>query len=360
MAAAQLLRIAHVNLARGFGLSEQQTLLLIRNLAQMGVQQMLICRDNSLLPAKLRGTPFLKILKVSGVSDPRFSGHFKVTRRYKLVCAHDEHGVNWAFLHFMMFGVPYVMAMHEHVEPVSSFYNRTTAAWAAAVVCAGVKSAEAFGAAFKVKCSVIHNSVSSLKPFAPHVQRLKDKYSGRLLVGQIGPLINRLQGQSTLIDAARLLENKIPDLVVLIIGEGSDLQLLKEKADGLPNIKFLSLKHHTFSADYIAAMDIYVSPVKEGDEFTEQLLLDVMDLGTPVITTALPGITDFMQHGVNGFVLKDGTPEELAQALLYMRDHAAQRRILAERAKNTAAEHLPEDTALAYYQLFQALMKDKA
>lgn len=161
MAAAHQLTIAHVDLARSFSLSEQQTLPLIRNLAQMGVQQMLICRDNSLLPGKLMGTPFLKILKVSGVSDPRFSGHFKVARRYKLVCAHDEHGVNWAFIHFMMFGAPYVVAMHEHVEPTSSFYARNTASWAAAVVCAGEQSAEAFTQALKAKCIVIHNSVSS-------------------------------------------------------------------------------------------------------------------------------------------------------------------------------------------------------
>lgn len=69
--------------------------------------------------------------------------------------------MNWAFIHFMMFGAPYVVAMHEHVEPTSSFYARNTASWAAAVVCAGEQSAEAFTQALKAKCIVINNSVSS-------------------------------------------------------------------------------------------------------------------------------------------------------------------------------------------------------
>lgn len=153
----------------------------------------------------------------------------------------------------------------------------------------------------------------------------------RLVAGQIGSLVNRLHGQSALIDGARLLKNKIRALIVQLIGDGSDLQLLKEKTQGLPNIKFISMKHPSFAADCIAALDIYVSPVKEGDEFTEQLLLDIMDLGSPSITTSLPGISGLVQHGVNGYVIKESDPEEIAKAPLYMRDHAGQRRIFAKR-----------------------------
>lgn len=160
---------------------------------------------------------------------------------------------------------------------------------------------------------------------------MRAQYSGRLVAGQTCSLVNRLHGQLALIDGAGLPKNKIPDLIVQIIGDGSELQMLKEKAQGLPNIKFISMKHTSFAADYIAALDIYVSPVKEGDEFTEQLLLDVMDLGTPIITTSLPGIRDFVQHGVNGYVIKESDPEEIAKAPLYMRDHAGQRRIFAKR-----------------------------
>lgn len=56
-----------------------------------------------------------------------------------------------------------------------------------------------------------------------------------------------------------------------------------------------------------------------------------MDLGTPIIATSLPGVSDFVQHGVNGYVIKESGPEEISKALLYMRDLAGQRRIFAKR-----------------------------
>ena len=65
---ADVLRIGHVDLARGYSAAEQQTFLLIRNLAQLGVEQYLLCRDDSQLIRKLKGTPYLKIFKVHGVS----------------------------------------------------------------------------------------------------------------------------------------------------------------------------------------------------------------------------------------------------------------------------------------------------
>ena len=352
---ADVLRIGHVDLARGYSSAEQQTFLLIRNLAQLGVEQYLLCRDDSQLIRKLKGTRYLKIFKVHGVSDPRFAGHFKIARRVRLIAAHDRHGCNWAFLHFMMFGVSYVPCLHEPLRSGSSWYSRAFFSWAAAVVCASQSAAQAVHETFDVKPEVIPNSVNDLKPFKPHTDRLRAQYAGRLVVGQIAPLVNRLHCQSVIIDAARLLENKIPDLIVLLLGDGDDLELLRQKAQGLPNIKFISLKHAGFIADYIAALDIYINSDKEGDEYTEQVLLDVLDLEIPVISTRIPGVSDFITHAQNGYVIKPGDPESLAQALLYMRDHPSMRRQFARGGKRTADEHRPEQMALSYYQLFKRL-----
>ncbi len=352
---ASVIKIGHVNLARGYSAAEQQTCLIVRNLAQMGVQQILLCRDNSPLISKLKGTPYLKIIKVSGVSDPRFSAHFSVARRVKLIAAHDEHGLNWAFVHFMMFGLSYVPCLHDSFNGTASLYHRALFSWAAAVVCASPHGAQKLSSLFGIQAELIPNSVNDLKPFRPNVERLKVPYTQRLLVGQIAPLVNRIYCQSVLIDATRLLENKIPDLIVLIIGDGGDLQLLKEKAQGLPNIKFISLKNNNFVADYIAALDIYINPEKEGDEFSEQILLDVLDLEVPVISTRVEGVSDFISHGQNSYEIKPGDAQSLAEALLFMRDHPAKRRELTAGGRRTADERRPEQTALAYYNLFRRL-----
>ncbi len=353
---AALMKIGHVCLARGVGAAQQQALHLMRNLASMGVEQLLICRDDSPLIRQVKGTPFLKIIKIHGVTDPRFTGHFAVLRKIQLLLAHDQHGLNWVFVHFLFTGVPYLPCLHEPQLPASALYGKALFSWAQAVVCSTQSSALALKQSYGITAQLISNCVNDLKPFAPRVQRLKEQFAGRLVIGQAAPLINRRYGQSIIIDAARAVIKSIPDLLVLLIGDGNDLALLKEKAVDLPNIKFISLSGGARAADYIAALDIYVSPVKEGDEYTEQTLLDVLDLNIPVVTTRLDGVSDFISHGDNGYVIEPNA-QALADALLYLRGHRAVLPLLAKGGRRTADEHRPEQMALAYYQLLRRELK---
>ena len=70
--------IAHISLARGYKGNERQTELLIKELANLGVPQVLVCRDNSPLPMHLTGTKNLKVIRIGGMTDPRLMGHFRL------------------------------------------------------------------------------------------------------------------------------------------------------------------------------------------------------------------------------------------------------------------------------------------
>ena len=67
------------------------------------------------------------------------------------------------------------------------------------------------------------------------------------------------------------------------------------------------------------------------------VLVEAMAAGTPVIASAVSGIPELVEHGVNGLLVAPEDPEALAETLLRLHgDHALSRQ-LAERAQETVA-----------------------
>ncbi len=346
------LSLAHVSLSHDYAAAQRQTVLLIKHLSTAGIRQMLICRSSSLMLSKLKGTANLQIMMIDS-PDPRFKGHFKAGRRYKYVHAHDDPGAEWALVHYMICGTPYILSIRSG-EFSLSFLIRRALAWTCAAATPSESVARKVAPLTKAMVTIIPNSISSLLPYMPSVREIRTMYSERFIVGMAAPLINRQKCQSVLIDAARILRNRLPTLVVLLIGDGSDKKLLHERAEDMSNIKFVNAGYNVL-ADYLAALDVYVTPISEGDGDDILNLLDAMDLGVPVISTQYEGSEAHLRHFDNALVVEKNNPEQLAEAIFALKSDPALKRRLSEAGREEAQKSNPKNMTEEYLNLYKAV-----
>lgn len=349
------LSVAHVCLARGFKGNERQIELLIKELANIGVPQMLICRSDSPLAPMLENVKGLKINKITGFSDPRFSGHIHVAKDYTIIHAHEIHGVRWAFVHYLMYGTPYIFSYRDLNPLRVGFLNRPMFNSAARIVTVSNAMKVNLGEEFASKADIVTESASHYRPNPRTVHRIHEYFKNRFLVVQVAPLVTRDKGQSLLIDAARLLKHSLPELVVLLIGSGDDANLLRKHADGMPNIKFLGFKRNYI--DYIAASDVFAYPANT--ELLGGLFYDVMEQGTPIIASAVGAIPDVIRDQVNGLLINTGDAEALASKILRLKRDQDMRKRLVNNGYAEVEGHNSAAMAADYYRIYFGVLNNR-
>jgi glycosyltransferase involved in cell wall biosynthesis len=138
------------------------------------------------------------------------------------------------------------------------------------------------------------------------------------LVGTVGRLTWE-KGQDDLIAAIAALG--VPGARCVIAGAGPEEQRLRARiaALGLDG-RVQLLGHRGDARELIAAFDVAVLSSKT--EGSPLALLEYMAAGAPIVATAVGGIPELIQDGVNGLLVPPEDPETLAAAI---------RRLLADR-----------------------------
>jgi glycosyltransferase involved in cell wall biosynthesis len=168
-------------------------------------------------------------------------------------------------------------------------------------------------------------------------------YVGRLWLGK---------GLTYLIDAFVGLQRLNVDTCLLIVGDGPDEALLRERCakHGLRNVIFSGFQHaHELPALYAAA-DVFVFPTL-GDPFG-LVVLEAMACGLPVIATSASGeIRDRVHEGVNGFIVEPAASDQLLDRMSLLAHDGALRRRMGnasqERAKGGTLELWAQEFELA-------------
>ena len=160
----------------------------------------------------------------------------------------------------------------------------------------------------------------------------------------------RVKGLETVLKAMAALR----DLPVHILIAGEDLRdSFRECAKQLGVLERCHFElPRPDVLDFYAAADLYVSPSRE-DSFGLPVA-EAMACGLPVITSALAGVADLIQSGVNGFVLRDPRDQqELARLLDELFRDPERRQRVGEAAATNALEWDWDRNAAAVWQLLQ-------
>ena len=343
--------VAHFNLAHGFRGGERQTELLIQGLSARGISQFLVCRAESPLAVHLAPTPGLSIIKVPNRPDARLMGHLALAGKADILQAHETLAAHSALLHHLIFRKPYVITRRVDDRIRQNGFNRALYGKAAALVGVSSVIAGVMERTFGVRAATIHSASSGMRPNPAKVEEIRRMWRGSFVVGHAGALVDRHKGQSTLIKAAALLKDKIPNLKVVFLGRGGDLEALKAKAAGLP-VEFLGFKDDV--VDYISCMDVFAFP--SNNEGLGSVILDAQACRVPVVASNVGGIPDLVQDGRSGLLIEKGDSRALAGSILRIRGDSALRDALVRGGEAVAADNSAGAMTRRYVALYESIL----
>jgi len=198
---------------------------------------------------------------------------------------------------------------------------------------------------------LISNGVDTARfasvPDAEAVRRYRETHglpADRLVIGSIGRLAGgRVKGFDLLLGAAQHLLPDVPNLHVLIVGDGPRRAFLEE------TIKQFRLdgRVHLVGTEGdirlpLAAMDVFVFPVRWNEGFGLSLV-EAMAAGKPVVATRVGAVPDIVRHGQDGWIVEPEDVASLADGIArLLRDPSAARRM-----GQTAQERVREAFSLA-------------
>ncbi|HEX6821036.1 MAG TPA: glycosyltransferase family 4 protein [Candidatus Sulfotelmatobacter sp.] len=142
------------------------------------------------------------------------------------------------------------------------------------------------------KIDVVQNGVETdlFTPADPAVAAGRRKELGaesRFLVSYIGTM-GMAHGLETLLDAAARLQSEDPNVLFLLIGEGSEKERIKSLAQsrGLTNVRFFDQQRREKVPSFISASDVCLVMLKKSDVFKTVIptkMLEFMSCARPVI-----------------------------------------------------------------------------
>ncbi|MBA3581032.1 MAG: glycosyltransferase [Gammaproteobacteria bacterium] len=347
------MRIAHINLARGFRGGERQTALLIQALAAMNVMQALVARQDSPLWNELKDVANLQRIKIK---QPYF---LRLTRlrawRPDLLHAHEAKAAQWAFLYKIIYNIPYIITRRVLNQPKNNMF--TKAVYRSSIAMSAVSSVvarilEEYMPAKTVRH--IPDMVSDI-PLNLELQvQLQKKYAGHYIIGHVGALSSE-KGQRIIIEAAKKAAETKPTLHFVLVGEGADRIYLENKIQEyhLTNVELVGFTREV--STWISVFDVFIFPsLQEGFGST---LLDVMKLNKPIIAARTGGIPDLIRHEKNGLLITAGSALELVNAIDRLSQDKQFAQCLAKEGTQSLGSYLPVTVAECYHALYRQCLQ---
>jgi glycosyltransferase involved in cell wall biosynthesis len=154
---------------------------------------------------------------------------------------------------------------------------------------------------------------------------------------------------------------QLPDVLLLLVGPPDRLdpayaESLKALAQELglgQRVRFLGSRADV--PDILRATDVFVlSSDYEGNPLS---VLEAMAAGLPVISTAVGGVPELVQHSATGLLVPPSDAGALAEAMTQLGRNTAQRAAMGDAARQTALERFDVRTmSRAYATLYQQLL----
>lgn len=184
---------------------------------------------------------------------------------------------------------------------------------------------------------VIHSSVD-LAGIAPDDAPLSDAPFRILFVGAL----EAKKGVVHLLDALALASGRLGDWVCELAGDGPLRAALEAQAERLGigrNVLFHgALDFEAVRAAYRRA-SLCVAPSVIGPDGRQEgipnVMIEALACAKPAISTAISGIPELIESGVNGLLVPPADPNRLAEAILQIRADPAAAALMGRRGRET-------------------------
>jgi len=159
-----------------------------------------------------------------------------------------------------------------------------------------------------------------------------------------------------LLEAVRLLKEKVPELRLVIVGRGSrQEEVAKRPVEEMGLGDVVKFSGYVEGDDYVGLLktfDVKVFLVP-GSDGSCRAVREAMAMGKPVIASRRGMLPELVEDGVMGLVVSE-TPEELASAAELLWKDAELRRGMGEKARSRAVEQFcPDRQAEAVEKIYK-------
>ena len=174
----------------------------------------------------------------------------------------------------------------------------------------------------KISLISVHSDLTRFQAVEGSVLRkqlLGDKYE-RILIF-VGRLVDQ-KDIPNLLKAFKLILEKKPKTLLLIIGDGPKKNILKNMVKNLgigSNVTFAGAITHSLVPQYYAASDIFVLPSLFEGRAT--VIVEALLSKKPIVSTAVSGLKEWMRDGDTGFIVEQRNPAVFAEKVIYLLDN---------------------------------------
>jgi len=318
--------LLHTEWSRGWGGQEIRILSDCEGFLKKGHHVTLACKQDSpiLKAASLKGVPvvtfpFLAPLDVTTIIP---LARYLKKNRVNLVQTHSSIDSWTASLAARIVGIPVIRSRHIGAEIRGSFFSKLLyMRLADRVITSGqaIKDNMVRVNGYNPDKIISIPSGVDANRFQPGIDPgpvrgefnlSKDDY----ILGIIA-IIRGNKGHEFLFEAVKLLGDEIPNVKVLVVGDGPSTGYVEGHARRLnvmDKVIFTGFREDT--PQLLAVMNQFILPaVGEG---LPQVILQAMLVGIPVVAAAAGGLTEAVEHNRTGFLVPPRDPEALKEAIL--------------------------------------------
>lgn len=181
------------------------------------------------------------------------------------------------------------------------------------------------------------------------VKEIRAQFPGKFIVGHIAAMDGQEKGHSVLLQAAKTLEPKFPDIQFLLLGSGRFEEEFRRQARDLKNVHFAGWVKNATS--WIPAFDLFAFPSLH--EALGSTLLDVLRAGVPIVASRVGGIPEVVTEDCGVLVSPDDA-DALAEELARLYQSESLRQQLSESGIVRAKQFSPARMAQQYLKIYRS------
>jgi glycosyltransferase involved in cell wall biosynthesis len=210
---------------------------------------------------------------------------------------------------------------------------------------------------------MIHNAVDLDRFSRPLLDHNKTRREigipeNAFLIGSVGRL-TRQKGYDVLLEAVATVMIHIPELHLVLIGDGEDANALRQKASDLKiESKTIFTGPRSDVANLLDMFDLFVCSSRW--EGFSTVVMEAMAAGIPILTTDIPGNRELVQPGISAWFAEPEDSQSLADSLLLAYRNPEKSMSYAEKAKSIVKSFGIKEIAKLHFKLYQMILEDRS
>jgi glycosyltransferase involved in cell wall biosynthesis len=146
-------------------------------------------------------------------------------------------------------------------------------------------------------------------------------------------ILRSWKGHSDLLEAMKILQNRIANIKLLIVGSGPQERNIREyiRNNGLAE-KVIMTGYRDDVPQILKCLDLFILP-SYSNEATSQVIPQAMAMGIPVISTSVGGIGEVVTNGQTGMLVPPRDVRALSETIYWVYQHRDATKRMADRAR---------------------------